>query len=292
MSLVGRSRETALIKACISVGRHLLLEGPVGCGKTTLALEVIKKLGRPLYRVDGDARYTEQKLTGWFDPVIITQEGFTERSFIPGPLIAAMRDPAGGILFINEINRLPEGVQNVLLPAIDERIAIVPRLGEVKAAAGFCVIATQNPKEFVGTSHLSEALVDRFEWIQMDYPSEEDERDIIKQIKLNWRHSDAPEEALRRVRLLREDPRVKGGASIRAAQSFALLADELLDQGYKKEEAYSLASELALQNRIRWDLSHEAFQESGGAQKALEARTILQEIAHKKKAKTPPLPSP
>ena len=159
--VVGRDAELSSIRACLRTRRNVLLEGPVGVGKTHLALAVTRELGCPVFRVDGDNRYTEQKLSGWFDPPTVIKSGFTAEAFFAGPLVEAMR--SGGVLFINELNRLPEGVQNVLLPAIDERVIIVPRLGEIRAKDGFLVIATQNPKEFVATSHLSEAILDRFE---------------------------------------------------------------------------------------------------------------------------------
>ena len=161
--VVGREAELSRIRACIRAGKNVLLEGPVGVGKTHLASQVAQELGRPVFRIDGDSRYTEQKLAGTFDPATALTAGYVEKSFLPGPLVQAMR--AGGILFINELNRMSEGVQNVLLPAIDEGLIQVPRLGEIRAAPGFVVIATQNPKEFVATSHLSEAVLYLFEWI-------------------------------------------------------------------------------------------------------------------------------
>ena len=112
--IVGREAELATCLAVLGAGRHLLLEGPVGVGKTTVALAVCAHLGRETVRVDGDDRYSESKLTGWFDPPLVLKEGYREESFFPGPLLAAMR--SGGVLFINELNRMPESVQNVLLP--------------------------------------------------------------------------------------------------------------------------------------------------------------------------------
>jgi RND family efflux transporter MFP subunit len=77
----------------------------------------------------------------------------------PVPLVRAME--SGGVLFVNELNRMPEGVQNVMLPAMDEGRIEVPMLGTVQARDGFVVVATQNPAEFVATSHLAEALLAR-----------------------------------------------------------------------------------------------------------------------------------
>ncbi|HXZ89813.1 MAG TPA: AAA family ATPase, partial [Candidatus Dormibacteraeota bacterium] len=69
--IVGREVELRKALTAVRMGRHLLIEGPVGVGKTILAEAVVRFLGRSFYRVDGDERYTEQKLTGWFDPPLV-----------------------------------------------------------------------------------------------------------------------------------------------------------------------------------------------------------------------------
>ena len=161
----------------LGAGRHLLLEGPVGVGKTTVALAVCGHLGRDTVRVDGDDRYSESKLTGWFDPPLVLKQGYGEEAFFAGPLVEAMRD--GKVLFINELNRMPESVQNVLLPALDERLLQLPHIGEVRAVDGFQVVATQNPVEYVATGHLSEALRDRFEHLALLYQGADEEAAIV-----------------------------------------------------------------------------------------------------------------
>jgi MoxR-like ATPase len=252
--LVGRGQEISKIRACLEAKRNVLLEGPVGVGKTHLALAVTQDLGIPVFRVDGDNRYSEQKLAGWFDPPTVIKKGFSSEAFMPGPLVEAMRK--GGVLFINELNRLPEGVQNILLPAIDERIIIVPRLGEIRAAPGFLVIATQNPKEFVATSHLSEAILDRFELVVLDYQDEAEEVSIVKerlelQGKLQEKAVLLPLAAVRLARYTRMHPRVKRGASVRAALSVGEIACVLMkSQNQDLREAFLTAALMALPTRI------------------------------------------
>lgn len=284
--LVGRLHEQEQIRVCLAAGRNVLLEGPVGVGKTHLALSVCHELGRPVFRVDGDGRYSEQKLSGWFDPPLAIRHGYSAKSFVPGPLVEAMR--TGGILFINELNRLPEGVQNILLPAIDERRVVVPRLGSIEARPGFCVIATQNPKEFVATSHLSEALLDRFELVALGYQSAEEERAIVARTVQN--------EVLVRAsvalaRVTRKHQRIRRGASVRAAQAVAEIAEGLLALGDRSlPESFVSAALLALPTRIEIERDPESASAQGEELGALirewasEALSATPAVGSKKKS--------
>ena len=239
--IVGRRQELRAIHACLRTGRHPLLEGPVGVGKTALARAVAEGMGRGLLRVDGDGRYTESKLVGHFDPPGVLERGYQPDLFIPGPLVSAMQ--AGALLFINELNRMPEGVQNVLLPALDEGIITVPRLGLIQAAPGFALVATQNPAEFVATGHLSEALLDRFELVQLNYQDADAEFMIVKQEAGQSPPDELIEAAVALARATREDPRIRRGASVRAAIAIADLATVL-------DGDLSAAARLALPTRI------------------------------------------
>lgn len=232
MKLVGRKQELDHISRMLGLNRNILVEGPVGVGKTFLVREALKKLNRQFERIDGDTRYTEQKLTGWFDPPVVLKKGYTKDCFIPGPLLTAMQK--GRVLFINELNRMPEAVQNILLPAMDEFEVVVPKLGVVKAKEGFCVVATQNPREFTATHSLSEALLDRFEWIFLGYQSEEEERQILKNEVGSCREIDR---IVSLVRATRNHASIKRGASIRAGIAIA----KLLDSGIEFQSACLLA---------------------------------------------------
>lgn len=245
--IVGRTEEIAAALACVRLNRNLLIEGPVGVGKTVLALAVAHHLKRSFFRVDGDERYSEQKLTGWFDPPIVLAKGYDQSAFIPGPLTQAMQE--SGLLFINELNRMPESVQNVLLPSLDERILIIPKYGEITARDGFTVIATQNPREFVATSHLSEALRDRFELVVLDYQPLEEEAEIVRfNLREGLESADAEliENAVRITRATRNTPQIRRGASIRAAVSIV----ELATQFKGSDDALKHAARIALPTRI------------------------------------------
>ncbi len=139
-SIIGRRKELEAILLAKEAGKPVLIEGPVGVGKTTLARAVAEYFQQNFIRIDGDERFTETKLVGHWEPPLVIEFGYdAEKSFVPGPLVRAMLE--GGILFINELNRLPESTQNVLLPAMDEGQIIVPKLGIIKAKPQFYIIA-------------------------------------------------------------------------------------------------------------------------------------------------------
>ena len=175
--MIGRIQETIILKNLINNNMNVIVEGSVGVGKTTLILETLKKLKKKNIRIDGDARFTEDKLVGWFDPSKILKNGYGEKSFNAGPLVECMLE--GKILFINELNRLPEGVQNLLLPAIDEGEIQINHIGAIKAKKGFLIVGTQNPSDFVATSDLSEALKDRCEFLRLEPLSDSEMIEVI-----------------------------------------------------------------------------------------------------------------
>ncbi|MDH5400851.1 MAG: MoxR family ATPase [Candidatus Heimdallarchaeota archaeon] len=216
--IVGREIELKLCLAANLAKKHLLLEGDVGVGKTTMAHALANYFSLNLERVDGDDRYSAARLVGHFDPPMVIQKGYTWESFVRGPLVSAMQN--GSILFLNELNRMPEGTQNVLLAAMDEGVIMVPKLGIVEAKDGFFIISAMNPQEFVATTPLSEALKDRFAWIRLQYQTEEEERQIT-QIRTGVDDEQILNTVVRITRRTRDWNDLRRGSSIRGSIDYA-----------------------------------------------------------------------
>src|SRR5690606_24775179 len=175
--LVGRRTEAQLILAALGAGRDVLLEGPPGTTKSTLLRAICAAAEVPFYFVEGHADLTPAKILGHHSPVRVLQEGYTPEGFIYGPLPLAMRD--GGIFYIEEFNRVPEDTLNTLLTAMAERELSIPRLGVVRAAPAFRLVAAMNPFDNIGTNRLSGAVADRLCRVHLDYQSAEEEREIV-----------------------------------------------------------------------------------------------------------------
>lgn len=234
--VVGRTRESDVVLAALATRRHVLLEGPPGTGKSTLLRAVAAELGSELFLVEGNAELTPARLLGAFDPAQVLNSGYSESAFVDGPMLAAMR--CGGLLYVEEINRVPEETLNVLITAMSEREANVPRLGRVAAEAGFTVVAAMNPFDAVGTARISGAVYDRTCRVTMGYQSADEEVGITRRevaalfdaLGSDAREHESPDR-LRRVvdlvRATRSHPDIRQGASVRAAIDLEALCRQL-----------------------------------------------------------------
>jgi MoxR-like ATPase len=212
--LVGRQHELELALAALDAGRHVLIEGPPGTGKSTLLRAVAAELGVGFEFVEGNAELTPARLVGHFDPARVLAEGYDPDVFVDGPLVTAMRD--GALLYLEELNRVPEETLNVLITVMSERELHVPRLGRVVAAPGFRLVAAMNPFDAVGTARISGAVYDRVCRLSVDYQSAEEEQAIVDRsvhgVDPQWLTN-----VVELVRRTRTHPDLRVGSSVRGA---------------------------------------------------------------------------
>ena len=169
--LFGQEELIELVITGVLSRGHILLEGLPGLGKTELVKGLSKTLVLDTKRIQFTPDLLPGDITG--NPVLQEVDGKRVFNFQPGPLFT-------NIVLADEINRASPKTQSALLEAMQERHVTV--LGKTHPLpAPFFVLATQNPIEQEGTYPLPEAQLDRFMFmIKVDYPSEEEEFQIMK----------------------------------------------------------------------------------------------------------------
>ncbi|MCR4931495.1 MAG: MoxR family ATPase [Bacteroidales bacterium] len=166
--IIGQDKAVESLLLSVFTGGHCLLVGVPGLAKTLMVNTLSKALGLKFSRIQFTPDLMPSDITG----IEILDENRKFR-FVKGPIFA-------NILLADEINRTPPKTQAALLEAMQEKSVTVSG-HSYPLDSPFFVLATQNPIEQEGTYPLPEAQLDRFMLnIKMDYPSFDEEMDIVK----------------------------------------------------------------------------------------------------------------
>ncbi|ODA66665.1 mxaR protein [Methyloligella halotolerans] len=178
-AIVGQSRVIRLLTIAIFARGHVLLEGDVGVGKTTLLRAVARGLGGAFERVEGTIDLMPADL------IYYTYLGEDGRPRVdPGPVLRYGSDLA--VFFFNEINRARPQVHSLLLRLMAERS--VTAFNREYTFPYLQVFADRNRIEREETFELPAAARDRFFMeINMELP---EDREVRRELAFQTRFHD------------------------------------------------------------------------------------------------------
>ncbi len=161
--IVGQKEVVRAAIICILAGRHALLEGVPGLGKTMLIKTLADVLDLNFSRIQFTPDLMPADIVGT-DILEETEDGRREFRFQAGPIFA-------NLVLADEINRATPKTQSAMLEAMQEKTVTVAGR-QYPLEKPFFVLATQNPLDMEGTYPLPEAQLDRFLFkVDVKFPS-------------------------------------------------------------------------------------------------------------------------
>lgn len=184
---------TTAVYLAATLHKPALLEGPAGSGKTQLAYAVAEAANTQIERLQCYQGISEDKAIGKFDESLqqlcvdikakstsvqwdeLQIELHGRRFFSAGPLLRSLecKDPC--VLLIDELDKVDQAFEAMLLELLSAWQLSIPKLGTVKAKSIPFVVLTSNEERRIG-----DPLRRRSFYLRVEHPTAEREAEIVR----------------------------------------------------------------------------------------------------------------
>jgi MoxR-like ATPase len=172
--------------------KPVIVEGPAGSGKTQLAYAVAAAARTTVERLQCYQGINEEKAIGKFDEALqrlcvelkaksgdvnwtsVRTELHSQEFFNAGPLMRALLSENPSVLLIDEIDKVDQEFEAMLLELLSVWQLSIPKLGTVRARSIPFVVLTSNEERRIG-----DPLRRRSFYLRVEHPTAEREAQIV-----------------------------------------------------------------------------------------------------------------
>ena len=272
------------LQVLLEAGYSILLDGPQGSGKTVLSREIASALGMEYVYFNCASVYEATDFIATLQ-VRANEEGTAETVFMPTDirraLVEAVETPAKRYLvFLDEFNRCRPMARNGLMPALDSTRKVFDPTANAMLAipdnVQFCA-AINNGDQFVGTTAVDPAQMDRFATLKVDYPPPAEEAKILAR-RFPTMSTATIETVVAAANAVRDDASLAVDLSMRATEeACTLLSHPAFSDEMKASEALVQALRVAFGGRFPGRLE-DAHSDAGAVWSTV--RELLDSLGH------------